>query len=162
LPSQKSLSLGNEANVNVSSDEPQLVSTPSTATPTKSRYTKKRKAGHGDDDYVGTSGQSGSAAIAEAPVASSEGAPRKRRRANNAKGTGYVKYHQSVQSEKPEPYGDPPVWADKRQSLCETLPYYRAYQSGAYITRGVVHAFMVDKEVGPRDKFEEEILIARV
>jgi hypothetical protein len=75
---------------------------------------------------------------------------------------GYVKYHASVQDDKPEPYGEPPVWADKRQSLCETLPYYKAYQSGAYITCGIVRAFMCDKEVGPRDKFDEEIMIARV
>jgi hypothetical protein len=67
-----------------------------------------------------------------------------------------------MQEDKPSPYGQPPVWADKRQSLCETLPYYKAYMSGAYMHCQVVRAFMVDKEVGPRDKFEEEIMISRV
>jgi len=75
---------------------------------------------------------------------------------------GFLKYHRSMQEDKPAPCGQPPVWADKRQSLCETLPYYRAYMSGAYMHLQMVRAFMVDKEVGPRDKFEEEIMISRV
>ena len=78
------------------------------------------------------------------------------------KTTGFVKYHRSMQEDKPAPCGQPPVWADKRQSLCETLPYYRAYMSGAYMHCQIVRAFMVDREVGPRDKFEEEIMISRV
>jgi hypothetical protein len=90
-----------------------------------------------------------------------ETTPPKRKRVGNKKG-GYVKYHESVQQNKPEPYGKPPVWSDKRQGLCETLPYYKAYQSGAYITDGIVRALMCDKEVGPRDKFDEEIIITRV
>jgi hypothetical protein len=76
--------------------------------------------------------------------------------------TKYLKYHQSAQNDKPDPYGEPPVWADKRQSLCEALPYYKAYMSGAYQQAGVARGFLVDKEVGPRDKFEEEILITSV
>jgi hypothetical protein len=72
------------------------------------------------------------------------------------------KYRQSVQEDKPAPFGQPPVWADKRQGLCEALPYYKAYQSGAHINNGIVRGFLVDKEVGPRDKFEEEIMISRV
>ncbi|RDW62154.1 hypothetical protein BP6252_11587 [Coleophoma cylindrospora] len=71
-------------------------------------------------------------------------------------------YHVNNQEGKPEPYGSPPVWGDKRQQLCETLPYYRAYQSGAYTNGGIVYGFMVDKEVGVRDKFEEEVMIASV
>lgn len=68
----------------------------------------------------------------------------------------------NVQQDKPEPYGKPQVWAAKRQQLCEVLPYYRAYQSAAYTSGGLVHSFMCDKEVGIRDKFDDEILIARV
>jgi hypothetical protein len=79
-----------------------------------------------------------------------------------AKRATYVKNMESVQVNKPEPYGQPPVWADKRQQLCETLPYYRAYMSGAYIHDGIARGFMCDKEVGDRDKFDEEIMIARV
>ncbi|KAI9743396.1 MAG: hypothetical protein M1818_003243 [Claussenomyces sp. TS43310] len=84
------------------------------------------------------------------------------RHRGNGGGGGHKRYHGSLQDDKPPPYGRPPVWADKRQQLCETLPYYRAYQSGAYVQDGTARAFMVDKEVGPRDKLNEEILIARV
>jgi hypothetical protein len=74
----------------------------------------------------------------------------------------YFKYHQSAQQDKPDPCGEPPVWANKRQSLCEALPYYKAYMSGAYQQAGTARGFLVDKEVGPRDKFQEEILITSV
>lgn len=71
-------------------------------------------------------------------------------------------YYVDVQEGKPAPFGKPPVWAEKRQQLCETLPYYRAYQSGAYSDNGVVKGFMIDKEVGVRDKFTSEIVICSV
>jgi hypothetical protein len=83
-------------------------------------------------------------------------APRTRRKSL------HIKYYQSVQDAFPAPYGRPPAWANRRQALCETLPYYRAYMSGAYMHGGCVRAFMCDKEVGPRDKFDDEIVIARV
>lgn len=71
-------------------------------------------------------------------------------------------YHENVQDGKPDPIGQPEVWAFKRQQLCETLPYYKAYQSGAYTNNGLVHAIMIDKEVSVRDKFDEEIVITSV
>lgn len=67
-----------------------------------------------------------------------------------------------VQDNFPEPHGQPPAWGSKRQQLCESLPYYRAYQSGAYSEGGVVKGFMCDKEVGFHDKLTDEILISRV
>jgi hypothetical protein len=70
-------------------------------------------------------------------------------------------YGGNAQQDKPEPYGQPALWADKRQGLCETLPYYQAYQSGAY-THGHVYGFLCDKEVGDRDVFTDQIMIARV
>jgi hypothetical protein len=74
----------------------------------------------------------------------------------------YLPYRQTAQEGKLPAYGRPPIWSDKRQPLCETLPYYKAYQSGVYSHDGKVYGFMVDKEIGPRDKFEEEIYISRV
>lgn len=68
----------------------------------------------------------------------------------------------NVQENLPIPYGPPPVWSDRRQGLCETLPYYRAYQSGAYMSDGLVYGFLCDKEVGPTDRFTDEVMIARV
>jgi len=120
----------------------------------------KRKANHYDSDFTPELASQGPSD--EISSSASDITPPKRKKAAMNKKGGYIKYHASVQADKPEPYGEPPVWADKRQSLCETLPYYKAYQSGAYITGGIVRAFMCDKEVGPRDKFDEEIMIARV
>ncbi|CAO1622004.1 unnamed protein product [Parajaminaea phylloscopi] len=34
---------------------------------------------------------------------------------------------------RPGPPRAPPVWAETRQELAESLPYYRAYQSGSYV-----------------------------
>lgn len=71
-------------------------------------------------------------------------------------------YHVNNQVGKPEPHGQPDVWADKRQQLCETLPYYKAYQGSAYTNDNKVFALLIDKEVAVRDKFEEEIIITTV
>jgi hypothetical protein len=71
-------------------------------------------------------------------------------------------YHENVQDGKPEPVGQPEVWAFKRQQLCETLPYYNAYQSGAYTHDSIARAIMIDKEVSIRDKFGEEVVITSV
>ncbi|OAF58525.1 hypothetical protein VC83_04909 [Pseudogymnoascus destructans] len=73
----------------------------------------------------------------------------------------YIPYHQSKQENLPAPYGQPPVWASKRQQLCETLPYYRAYMSGGYLHDGLVRAILIDKEVRERDVFDEEVVITR-
>ncbi|OBT57358.1 hypothetical protein VE04_02764 [Pseudogymnoascus sp. 24MN13] len=73
----------------------------------------------------------------------------------------YNHYHQSEQENLPAPYGQPPVWASKRQQLCETLPYYRAYMSGGYLHDGLVRAILIDKEIRERDVFEEEVVITR-
>jgi hypothetical protein len=71
-------------------------------------------------------------------------------------------YYGNKQLCKPMPHGQPLVWSDKRQGLCEALPYYRAYQSGAYTHAGKVLGFLCDGEVGDRDVFGEQIVIARV
>jgi len=68
-------------------------------------------------------------------------------------------YYVNAQDGKPEPHSQPPVWGDKRQQICETLPYYNAYQGGAYRSEGVLYGFLTDKEVGPRDQFTDQILI---
>ncbi|KAK7536864.1 uncharacterized protein J3D65DRAFT_553080, partial [Phyllosticta citribraziliensis] len=62
---------------------------------------------------------------------------------------------------KPPPVREPEVWADGRQALCETLPYYHAYQSGGYVTGGFAYGFMVDKESSARDYMDSEVLITR-
>jgi len=83
-------------------------------------------------------------------------------RARKPKGSrAYLPYHKPQQDHLPDPYGKPPVWAAKRQQLCETLPYYRAYMSGAYMHEGLVSGSLIDKEVGIRDVFDDEVIITR-
>ncbi|KAL1794308.1 hypothetical protein ACET3X_007729 [Alternaria dauci] len=62
---------------------------------------------------------------------------------------------------KPEPQGQPEVWADGRQELCETLHYYRAYQSACYSTGGFARGFMFDKVAHDRDYMDGDIVISR-
>lgn len=90
-----------------------------------------------------------------------------RRKSTTAGRTGFKNrksssYHENVQEGKPEPVGNPEVWAFKRQQLCETLPYYNAYQSGAYMQDGVARSMLIDKEVGIRDKFDSQVVITSV
>ncbi|KAH7409811.1 hypothetical protein DE146DRAFT_604110 [Phaeosphaeria sp. MPI-PUGE-AT-0046c] len=62
---------------------------------------------------------------------------------------------------KPAPLGQPEVWADGRQELCETLHYFRSYQSACYSTGGFVRAFMFDKAAHPRDYIDGDVIISR-
>ncbi|KAF1849111.1 uncharacterized protein K460DRAFT_330755 [Cucurbitaria berberidis CBS 394.84] len=64
-------------------------------------------------------------------------------------------------SAKSEPSGQPEVWADGRQELCETLHYYRAYQGACYSTGGFVRGFMFDKVAHPRDYIDSNVVISR-
>ena len=48
-----------------------------------------------------------------------------------------------------------------RQALCESLPYYRAFQSAGYITGGVVYAFMAGRDNSERSYMDSEIMIVR-
>ncbi|KAG9186187.1 hypothetical protein G6011_02743 [Alternaria panax] len=64
-------------------------------------------------------------------------------------------------SDKPEPQGQPEVWADGRQELCETLRYYRAYQSACYSTGGFARGFMFDKVAHNRDYMDSNVVISR-
>jgi hypothetical protein len=45
----------------------------------------------------------------------------------------------------------PFIWAEKRQDLCSALPYYQAYQSGAYTKDGVMRGNLLDAFGGHRD-----------
>lgn len=62
---------------------------------------------------------------------------------------------------KPVPAGQPLVWAEGRQALCESLPYYRAYQSGGYCSNGFAYGFMFDGHCHPRDYIDQTVVIAR-
>ncbi|KAG9240275.1 hypothetical protein BJ878DRAFT_304018 [Calycina marina] len=64
----------------------------------------------------------------------------------------------------PRPYGQPVMWADSRQGLCETCPQFRAFQGGIYCSGApnhLVHGLLVDGGSGPRDIMTEEVLVTR-
>lgn len=47
-----------------------------------------------------------------------------------------------------------------RQELCETVLYYRAFQSGAYCKDGVVYGSLLDSADSPRDFMDGRIVIS--
>ena len=120
----------------------------------------KRKAQ--DDDFSlshNPNDNSDSLASPEKPTKKSKSA--RKAKAGNRRVT-VAAYHANNQLNKPEPHGDPEVWADKRQQLCETLRYFNAYQSGAYTNNGIAYGHLIDAEVDARDKFDEQIVITSV
>jgi hypothetical protein len=62
---------------------------------------------------------------------------------------------------KSNPIGQPEVWAEGRQELCETLHYYRSYQGACYSTGGFVRGFMFDKVAHNRDYLDGNVIISR-
>jgi hypothetical protein len=130
----------------------------------KRRGTKRKSD---DDDLWFQEKQSSPDLTEEIPDESEKKQTRKRKAytrtaPNAAKKPKLPLYHENVQNGKPEPIGHPEVWSFIRQQLCETLPYYQAYQSGAYTHNGIAHGIVIDKEVSIRDKFDEEIVITSV
>jgi hypothetical protein len=63
--------------------------------------------------------------------------------------------------QKPEPSGQPEVWADGRQELCETLHYFRSWQGGGYTHDGLAWGFMFDDNSHPRDYMDSNVVISR-
>lgn len=53
--------------------------------------------------------------------------------------------------DKPPTIGLPSVWAVDRASLCETLPYYRAFKGAVYASSGLARAIMLDGNAHVRD-----------
>ncbi|MCJ1389057.1 hypothetical protein MMC18_001911 [Xylographa bjoerkii] len=64
-------------------------------------------------------------------------------------------------TQRPKPYGAPLVWAEGRQALCETLPYYRAYNSGAHTSGGLAHGFLLSSDNTERSFMDDEVVITR-
>lgn len=61
----------------------------------------------------------------------------------------------------PDPVGQPLVWADQRQALCETVPYYRSFQGGCYHSNRSVYAFMFDGESHAREYIDSDVVLLR-
>lgn len=48
-----------------------------------------------------------------------------------------------------------------RTALCETLPYFRAFQSAAYLQNGLCLALLVDRQGSDRDAITDNVVITR-
>lgn len=62
---------------------------------------------------------------------------------------------------KPKPQGKPPVWADSRQVLCETVPYYRSHHGAGYAKQGIAYSFMFDAQASDRDYMDSTVIVSR-
>ncbi|KAF7197896.1 hypothetical protein HII31_00768 [Pseudocercospora fuligena] len=62
---------------------------------------------------------------------------------------------------KPKTAGKPEVWADSRQALCETVPYFRMPQSGCHQNDRHVYAFLFDATGHCREYMDSDVVIAR-
>ena len=147
-----------------------------------SQNSKKRRAALIDDDDDESE--------LFAPSSSRDPAPKRQRLQPSApKPRATLKAKVAVKTEhddRPEPRGQPEVWAEVptrlskarvasrvltisqvRQALCEALPYYQAYQSGAYSwgsehgKGGYVYGFLLDNDNDERGYMDEHIAITR-
>ncbi|KAK3624649.1 hypothetical protein LTR56_020899 [Elasticomyces elasticus] len=62
---------------------------------------------------------------------------------------------------KPKPSGRPQVWADSRQALCETVPYFKKPQGGCHSNDKHVYAFIFDGVGHCREYVDNDVIIAR-
>lgn len=74
--------------------------------------------------------------------------------------TSYVKVEEIVLPPKPTAKGEPLVWADTRQELCEGVPYFRAYQSGIYYRNDVAFGYLLDGYGAERDFIGSHVVIS--
>ncbi|KAI1779325.1 hypothetical protein F4818DRAFT_455388 [Hypoxylon cercidicola] len=62
----------------------------------------------------------------------------------------------------PEPHGQPAVWSEKRASLCDALPYFKAHQGSVYMRDLYAYGMLIDGEVGIRDHFSSQLIITSI
>ncbi|KDQ21698.1 hypothetical protein BOTBODRAFT_61333 [Botryobasidium botryosum FD-172 SS1] len=48
----------------------------------------------------------------------------------------------------------PPIWAETRQEVCESLDYFRSYQGGVYQRNGQVFGYLLDGYPSVRDEWQ--------
>ncbi|KAL2198595.1 hypothetical protein P885DRAFT_33104 [Corynascus similis CBS 632.67] len=63
---------------------------------------------------------------------------------------------------RPPAAGKPLVWANTRGSLCEALPYFRAFKGSLHSADLVCQGFLIDQEVDQRDVFGSQVIISSV
>ncbi|KAL2170853.1 hypothetical protein VTG60DRAFT_4340 [Thermothelomyces hinnuleus] len=72
--------------------------------------------------------------------------------------------HQVIQiiSNRSPAAGRPLVWANGRGSLCEALPYFRAFKGSLHSADLVCQGFLIDQEADQRDVFGSQVIISSV
>ena len=74
--------------------------------------------------------------------------------------TSFVKLVEVVLPSKPAARGEPLVWADTRQELCEGVPYFRSYQGGIYFRYEVAFGYLLDAFGAERDFIGSHVVIS--
>ncbi|KAF2665469.1 hypothetical protein BT63DRAFT_66628 [Microthyrium microscopicum] len=64
-------------------------------------------------------------------------------------------------AEKPLPVGEPPVWSKYRNTMCETLDYFRAYQSGTSSKGELYRGSLIAGTTYPGDWQDANRIISR-
>ncbi|XP_006460754.1 hypothetical protein AGABI2DRAFT_117682 [Agaricus bisporus var. bisporus H97] len=54
---------------------------------------------------------------------------------------------------KPPLPGNPPIWAQSRQEVCESFDWFRSYQGGVYHSRNVARGYLLSAFAASRDIF---------
>ncbi|KIY61732.1 hypothetical protein CYLTODRAFT_362443 [Cylindrobasidium torrendii FP15055 ss-10] len=54
-------------------------------------------------------------------------------------------------SDRPPLPTHPPLWAESRQDVCETLPWFRSYQGGVYHSNRIAKGYLLSKHGSARD-----------
>jgi hypothetical protein len=70
----------------------------------------------------------------------------------------FVKIEEEIY--RPPPIGEPSVWADTRQELCEGVPYFRSYHGGIYFHDNVVFGYLLDAFGAERDYIGSHVVIS--
>ncbi|TKA25292.1 hypothetical protein B0A50_06196 [Salinomyces thailandicus] len=69
--------------------------------------------------------------------------------------------HREPVASKLAPQGEPRVWADSRQAMCETVPYFKKPQGGCHQKDRHVYAILFDGESHCREYMDADVIIAR-
>ncbi|CAG8581924.1 6852_t:CDS:2 [Gigaspora rosea] len=69
-------------------------------------------------------------------------------------------FNNDIRGESLANIGRPRVWSQTRQELCETVPYFRNWQSGVYFKEGVTYGYLVDGYGAMRDVCNGRVIIS--
>ncbi|CAG8747352.1 15354_t:CDS:2, partial [Cetraspora pellucida] len=69
-------------------------------------------------------------------------------------------FNNDIRGESLANLGRPRVWSQTRQELCESVPYFRNWQSGVYFKEGVTYGYLVDGYGAMRDVCNGRVIIS--